>query len=102
MRFLIVSKPKVPVPPDMAETLNDAMAAWFSENTGNGTIEQGWAFAGLGGGGGIANVDSFEELDELMTSYPFGQVSEVEIFALTDLGARLERFKAFFEATAGG
>lgn len=44
MRFLIVSKPKYPVPPDMAETLNDAMAAWFAENTDNGTIEQGWAF----------------------------------------------------------
>ena len=101
MRFLIVTKPKFPVPAEMARALNDAMTAWFAENSASGAIEEGWGFAGTGGGGGIANAGSPEELDALMTSFPYGQVSEVEVYGLTDLGARMERFKAFFEAKAG-
>jgi muconolactone delta-isomerase len=78
------------------------MTAWLAENSASGAIEQAWGFAGLGGGGGIVNVDSLEELDALMTSFPYGQVSEVEVYGLTDLGARMERFRAFFEAMEGG
>jgi hypothetical protein len=86
MRFLIVTKPKFPVPAEMAGALNDAMTIWFAENSASGAIAEGWGFAGLGGGGGIANVKSLEELDALMTSFPYGQMSEVEIYGLTDLG----------------
>jgi hypothetical protein len=46
------------------------------------------------------NVDSAEELDAIMISYPFGPLSEVEVYALADLEASLLGAKAAAEAAA--
>ena len=67
MRFLVVSKSKHPMPPEMAQGFADAMSAWANKYTASKKLEQVWAFAGLPAGGGIANVNSFEELDAIMT-----------------------------------
>jgi muconolactone delta-isomerase len=85
MRFLIVTKSKLPFPLDMAVPLFDAMQGWVDANTTSGKMEQTWGFAGLAGGGGILNVDSFEELDAIMTSMPFGPFSSVEVYGLSDV-----------------
>ena len=63
MRFLVVTKPKHPVPPEAVVALFDGLLAWTGAWSGQGKMEQVWGFAGVGGGGGILNVDSIEELD---------------------------------------
>jgi hypothetical protein len=37
-----------------------------------------------------------------MMGFPFAPFSEMEIFGLSDLGERLERFQAIYEAMAAG
>ena len=100
MRFLIITKPKHLVPPEMLERLIDAMGPWRSKCAGK--IEQAWGFAGIAGGGGIANVDSLEELDAVMAEFPFGVTSDIEIIPLVDLDASLQRMKQFLEAMVAG
>lgn len=41
-------------------------------------------------------------LDPILIAVPFAAYSEVEVFGLTDLQARLERFQVFSEAMAAG
>jgi muconolactone delta-isomerase len=50
--------------------------------------------------GGILNVDSLEELDTIMTEFPFGPFSEVKVQALVDLTESLQRGKQAAEARA--
>ncbi len=85
MRFLIVSKSKIPFPPEAAVPLFDAMLAWIETNTKSGKLEQVWGFAGISGGGGILDVESLEELDSIMVTMPFGPFSKVKVFGLTDI-----------------
>lgn len=105
MRFLIVTKGRDPVPPEMAMPMMQMMQGWMAEHRSSGKLEQVWSFAGQLGGGGIANVDSHEELDELMAGFPFGQTSHVEVYPLADLDAALEGSLAAIQAmmaAAGG
>lgn len=102
MRFLVMSNPKHPLPPEMVPALSDAMIAWVREHTASGKMETTWSFAGEPGGGGILNVDSPEELDAIMLGFPFGPFSDVEVRALTDLEDSVIRAKAAFRAMTGG
>jgi muconolactone delta-isomerase len=63
--------------------------AWLAEHRESGKLEQVWSFAGQVAGGGIANVDSHEELDAIMATWPLAQVSEATIYPLADLDAVL-------------
>ncbi len=100
MKFLIVTKSKAPFPPEMVMGLIDAMAGWARKYTTSGKIEQIWGFAGLQGGGGIASVNSLEELDAIMTEFPFAPFSDTEIYGLTDLQAGLQNVKQAIQAMA--
>jgi len=93
MRFLIVTKSKIPFPPEMAASLFDAMQGWVDANTKSGRMEQAWAFAGIPGGCGILKVDSLEELTNVMTSMPFGPFSNVEVYGLSDIKQALDAGK---------
>ncbi len=93
MKFLVTSTTKNPIPPEMVPALVDAMAAWASKYTESGKLEAVWSFAGLAGGGGIANVDSLEELDAILVEFPFGPFSEIEILPIVDLNESLQRLK---------
>jgi muconolactone delta-isomerase len=93
MRFLIVTMQNTPPPPDMALGLFEALSAWAKSNQEQGKIEQVWSFAGLPGGGGIANVNSLEELDALMTSFPMSPFSDIETYPLVDLEPSLENVR---------
>ena len=72
MKFLINTRLTVSPPPEMMPALIDAMTAWTNRFTESGKLEAVWSYAGLAGGGGIANVDSLEELDASMVEFPFG------------------------------
>ncbi len=101
MKFLVISKGnKHPIPPEAVPSLTDALTAWVDRYTESGNLEAAWSFAGVAGGGGIANVDSLEELDAIMVEFPFGPFSEVEILPLVDLKESNERVKQAFEAMA--
>jgi muconolactone delta-isomerase len=61
------------------------MRNWTKQDLANKKAEQMWGFACVPGGGGILNVASIEELDAIMSEFPFRQFSDTEICALTDL-----------------
>jgi muconolactone delta-isomerase len=102
MKFLVISHPNYPVPPEMGPQLVDAMVAWVNQHAGSGKIQETWSFAGTGGGGGILDVDSAEELDAIMSGFPFGAFSDVQIFPLADLHESLQQTKQVMQAMAGG
>jgi muconolactone delta-isomerase len=91
MRFLILSQPKHPPPP--SPEIFDATSEWINRWQGTGKMEQAFAYAGKPGGGGILDVESHEELDEIMSGFPFGPFSELQVIPLTDLHAALGRGK---------
>ena len=101
MRFLVFSNPKHITPPEMIPSLVDAMSAWVDQHTASGKLESAWSVAGRVGGGGILNVDSADELDAIMVGYPFGPLSEIEVYAHADLEGSLQRAKAAAQAFAG-
>jgi muconolactone delta-isomerase len=85
MRFLIVTKSKHPLPPQMAVAALDGMVAWVDANLKSGKMEQVWGFSGIQGGGGIMNVDSLEELDRVMVRMPLAPFSRTEIYGLVEV-----------------
>lgn len=71
-------------PLEMAAGLIDAGEAWGRKYTSNAKLEQIWGFAAAQGGGGICNVNSLEELDEVMQECPFLPFSDIEVYGLVD------------------
>ncbi len=100
MRFLVVTRGSHPPPP--APEMIDAMKHWIDTHLETGKMEQVWNFAGVRGGGGIPNVASLDELDDVMAGFPFAPFSEVEIHPLTDLHESLDRVRGRLEQMAGG
>ena len=97
MRFLVVTKSRTPAPPD--PSIVDAMTAWLDQHESK--MEQSWSFAGLNGGGGILNVESLEELDDIMAGFPFGQFSTIEVYGLADLRRSLGNTRTLMSQMAG-
>ena len=102
MRYLIVTTARSPFPPDMTIGLLDAMSKFAERYTAAGKIEQTWSFAGLRGGGAIMNVDSPEELDEIMTEFPLASFSKVRVYGLVDLQKSLDYGKKAMAAMMAG
>jgi len=98
MRFLIVTTSREAMPMEMALPAMHGMQAWLAEHRASGKLEAVWSFAGMNGGGGIANVDSHEELDSLMAGFPFAQTSKVDVYALADIDTAMEGAIASFTA----
>lgn len=98
MRFLVVTKSNSPIPPEMALPIFEATSVWAQQHTASGKMEQIWSFAGLPGGGGILNVDSPEELDEIMTAFPLSPFSTTEIYSLVDVEPSLQRVRNAIQA----
>ena len=91
MRFLVISKNKHLVPPEVLPTVVDAMSEWI--NRYNDKLEQVWGFSGIQGGGGIIRVESLDELDAILSEFPMGPFAEQEIYPLVELGDSLQRVK---------
>jgi muconolactone delta-isomerase len=100
MKFLVVTVGRFPVPPEAALGLMEAMKGWVERY--DGKMDALWGFAGMPGGCGIVNVDTADELDEIMTSFPFAQLSEIQIYPLADLRKSLDRATEAFQAMAAG
>lgn len=93
MRFLIVAKNRNPLPPEMALGLFDAFAAWAKKYTGNKKAEQVWGFAGQTAGGGIFNVESFDELNAIMCEWPLNPFSDTEVYPLINIQTSIQHTK---------
>ncbi len=102
MRFLVITRGREAVPPEMGMAMMQMMQGWLAEHRGSGKLEEAWSFAGLVGGGGIVNVDTLEELDAMMASFPFGQTSDLQVFGLADLDEGLANGLAQMQAMMGG
>lgn len=85
MRFLVISKVRTPLTPDLSVPLIEAMERFVDTGLKSGQTEQIFRLAGYSGGGAIASVESHEELDTMMSQYPFGPFSETQVYALGDL-----------------
>jgi len=91
MKFLIISKNKYMTPPEVVPSLTDATLAWARKYEKQ--IEQLWAFAGQQAGGGIADVESLEELNTIIGEFPLCSFSEMEVYPLVDLVVSLRQQK---------
>ncbi len=85
MRFLVITKNVHPVPMELFGMLVEGLQQWADTHLASGKIEQTWSFSGQPAGGGILNVESHEELEEIMTGFPFGNWAETQIIPLSDL-----------------
>ena len=102
MRFLVVTEPNTPIPPEAVLPLYEAMKAWKARYVAAGKMEQIWGFAGGKGGCGIVNVDSLEELNQMGAEYPFQPFSSMDIYALVDFDLSVaSATKAFGTMMAG-
>ncbi len=100
MKYLIISRNRHPVPPDVAATLFDAALAWKQKCQSK--IKEIFAFAGMQAGGGIAEAQSHEELDSIMAEFPLGPFGETEIYPLVDVERAWEVRKKMAKAMAAG
>ena len=100
MKFLVVTKAKMPPPPEIALSLVNAVDAWAQKYISSGKLEQIWGFAGLYGGGGIGNVNSPEELDEIMSEFPWALFSDTEIYTLIDFKTAQQNARRSMQAMA--
>ena len=92
MRFLVTSTPKFQIPPQLAPTMITAMEEWVKRHTADKKLEQTWGFA-RGGGGGILNVASHEELSEILTQIPFMPFSDMHVEPLVPIEVGLKNLR---------
>ena len=95
MQFLVITRQKTPAPPEMLMPMLGAMEAWLAQNRTSGKATAMWGFAGTIGGGGVLEVESHEELDAIMSRFPFGPFSTIEIIPLCSIEESLTNAKAF-------
>ncbi len=105
MRFLVITKSKHLLPPEVSARLVDAIGSWRSNYWRSKyarQFEQTWGFAGIRGGGGIVNVNSLDELDAIMAEFPMQATSDMETIPLVELDGALHRPKQAMEAMTAG
>jgi len=89
MKYLVTTRRRdgVAVPPDAIAGLLLAQRDWLQEKIDDGAIDAAYIFAQGGGGIGIANADSGEELNEIITSAPLFAFSQIDVQPLADFAA---------------
>lgn len=81
MRFIVISTPKLPPPPDAVAAMIDAAERW--QERYQSRFESFGLFPG-GGGYGIVNADDEAELHRIMAQMPFGPFSSWEVRVVVD------------------
>jgi hypothetical protein len=89
MKFLVTVTPRqVPIPPGMAADMLEAQGSWLKERVDDGTIECLYGTVG-GGGFGVANVDSHEQMHALLVGSPGYALADYDVKAIGDSAAML-------------
>jgi muconolactone delta-isomerase len=98
MRFLVTTWSKQNAGPEMLLALAEPMIAWAAKLKKAGKIEVEWSNAGKPGGGAIINVNSLEELNQIMAEMPFGAISKWELTPIIEMETGIRTAKAVIEA----
>jgi hypothetical protein len=64
-----------------------AQRDWLQEKLDEGTFDIAYTFAQGGGGIGIVNAETGDELNEIITSSPLFGISQIEVQPLAGIGA---------------
>jgi muconolactone delta-isomerase len=97
MQFLVITRQTSAPPLELSLPLMQAMEGWVAEQRASGRVKSMWAFAGAPGGGGLVEVSSHEELDELMIGFPLAPWSSIEVLAVSDLDHNLKATQAMLQ-----
>jgi muconolactone delta-isomerase len=90
MKFLVMVTPReVPMPPGVLGDLLTAQKDWLKQRLADGTVESLYGFVG-GGGMGIVNVHSHEQMHELLVGSPAFPITDFEITAIGDFEATID------------
>lgn len=92
MKFLVMTtrRQNAPIPPDAIARILGAQREWFEEHLSDGTFDCVYGYPQGGGGVGIVNAGTTEELNELLTGSPLFPIADFEVRALTDVTVALE------------
>jgi hypothetical protein len=93
MRFLVTVNQKYMIPPEVQLGLLDGSIAWEKKYVVSKKLEQSWGFVGMPGGGGVLNVNSLEELNQIIAELPLGAVSQTEIKPIMDMEEAINQAK---------
>jgi hypothetical protein len=97
MKYLITAQPgTTPIPPEQGAVLLQAGLDYINSQLADGKLDV--AFNIIGGGGlGIGNADSFEEILGQLLEYPLYPFFAWEITPLLDLDESIKKYIAFYE-----
>jgi muconolactone delta-isomerase len=93
MRFLVLSTMREALPPEQVLSLIGSLRTWMWEHRSTGRLVEDFSLAGRNGSCRILDVESHEELTEIMAGFPFGPFSDIEVFPLSDLDAALDSYE---------
>ncbi len=104
MKFMLIGRGgKHPMPPEIAAGVFEATIQWHKNLMDSGKGEVSWGVAGQPIGLDVVNVDSLEELDEIVNAFPLAPFGDMEVLPLIDMAESLERTKQAVQAmTPGG
>ncbi len=87
MKFLITMRRRngVMLPPEVVAGMLLAQRDWLQERLDDGTFDSAYTYAQGGGGCGIVNAGSGEELAQIAASSPLFGISDVEVLPLADI-----------------
>ena len=89
MKYLVTTRRRdgVPVPPEAMAGMLHAQRDWLQEKLDEGTFDIAYPFAQGGGGIGIVNAETGDELNEIITGSPLFGVTQIEVQPLAGLEA---------------
>jgi muconolactone delta-isomerase len=89
MKYLATMRRRdgVPMPPDVIAGMLLAQRDWLQHKVDEGIFDVAYVFAQGGGGVGIVNADSGEELSRILTSSPVFAMANIELQPLADPSA---------------
>jgi len=100
MKYLVVFRPQSAAQPsDDALARNKAAMAYIADLQEKGILEAGYAFV-TGGGIGILEVPSHEQLWQLLFAYPLYSSHQWQVEPLADLGQGFDKGIAMLEKVA--
>jgi hypothetical protein len=91
MKFLVLAGPApIQPPPAVMADVMKAFKKWMAEQIKTGTVDCAFGYAAGGGGCGIVNASSGEELMELMVGSPLGPFSTFDLRPLADFNSGMD------------
>lgn len=85
MKFMVMPMQTRTVPPELMSTLVEVTAEWMGWAKKSGKFDCIYCISGQPGGIGIVNVNSLEELNDVVSGYPMTPFCEVGVYPLSDI-----------------